>query len=175
MPDLTSQQLTAAVAGAAALALLCLIVTLVLAARLRRLRRQYRLLRGAGAHGDLLETIHRWQQRLDGAESRIEGMATALDHQAERGRSALQRFGMVRFDAFEDMGGRLSFSAAFLDDHGNGMVITSINGRTETRTYAKSIEGLSSEHHLSDEERDAINHALSAKGRVIEDRPAVSR
>jgi hypothetical protein len=39
------------------------------------------------------------------------------------------------------MGGRLSFSAALLDDRGNGLVLTSINSRTETRTYAKGVQG----------------------------------
>jgi hypothetical protein len=72
---------------------------------------------------------------------------------------------MVRYDAFEDMGGRLSFSAALLDDHGNGVVITSINGRTETRTYAKPIVNLKSEHNLSDEERAAIEGAVAGRAK----------
>ena len=46
---------------------------------------------------------------------------------------------LLRYDAFEDVGGRLSFSCAMLDDHGTGVVITSINGRQETRVYAKPI------------------------------------
>jgi hypothetical protein len=59
----------------------------------------------------------------------------------------------------------LSFSAALLDDHGDGLVITSINGRTETRTYAKPIANLRSEHNLSDEERAAIAGAAGSQGR----------
>ena len=70
--------------------------------------------------------------------------------------------GVVRYDAFGDMGGRLSFSAALLDDSGDGLVLTSINGRSETRTYAKALAGLQSEHTLSPEEQQAIRDAQAA-------------
>ena len=66
---------------------------------------------------------------------------------------------VVRYDAFGDMGGRLSFSAALFDDRGDGLVITSINGRSETRTYAKELVGLKSDHTLSPEEEQAIEAA----------------
>ncbi|MHB8510725.1 MAG: DUF4446 family protein [Actinomycetota bacterium] len=75
-------------------------------------------------------------------------------------RRCLQNVGLVRFDAFEDMGGRLSFCAAMLDIDGNGLVITSINGRAETRMYAKPVERGVSKYHLSDEEQAAIRRAL---------------
>ena len=52
-------------------------------------------------------------------------------------RQSLRNVAVVRYDAFGDMGGRLSFSAALLDDIGDGIVLSSINGRGESRTYAK--------------------------------------
>ena len=73
--------------------------------------------------------------------------------------SALRHVSVIRYDAFGDMGGRLSFSAALLDDHGDGLVISSINGWSETRTYAKGLVGLRSEHTLSPEEQEAIETA----------------
>lgn len=76
-------------------------------------------------------------------------------------RRAVTRVGLVRFDAFEDMGGHLSFCAALLDIDGNGVVLTSINGRTETRMYAKPVSGGASKYHLSDEEQEAIRRAVS--------------
>lgn len=81
------------------------------------------------------------------------------------GRSA-RNLGVVRFDAFEDMGGKLSFSAALVDDHGTGVVITSINGRTESRAYAKPIQAGFSEHNLSPEEQRAIADALGQRPKV---------
>ena len=174
MPDLTTHELTIALAAVAALALVSLIVALVSVARLRRVRKQYAFLRGHGEESEILEMMHRWQEKLNGIDVRIDDVASLLHEHTERSQSALQKLGVVRFDAFEDMGGRLSFSAAFLDGRGDGMVVTSINGRTETLTYAKSIERLASEHNLSDEERDAIARAVAGRKRV-EDRPAVSR
>ncbi len=75
---------------------------------------------------------------------------------------ALRHVAVVRYDAFADMGGRLSFSAALLDDQGDGLVLSSINGRSETRTYAKALVGLQSEHTLSPEEHEAITAARQA-------------
>jgi hypothetical protein len=57
------------------------------------------------------------------------------------------------------MGGRLSFSAALLDDAGDGLILTSINGRSETRTYAKGVKAGDSDHSLSPEEQQAIGYA----------------
>ena len=63
---------------------------------------------------------------------------------------------MVRYDAFADMGGHLSWSLALLDDRGDGVVLTSIHGRSDARSYAKSVTSWSSEAQLSPEEEEAI-------------------
>lgn len=81
--------------------------------------------------------------------------------------TALRHVAVVRYDAFGDMGGQLSFTAALLDDSGDGLVITSINGRTEARSYAKGVTAGASELLLSPEETQAIKAALGrspAKG-----------
>jgi hypothetical protein len=72
---------------------------------------------------------------------------------------ALRHLAVVRYDAFGDTGGQLSWSAALLDDHGNGVVLTAIHGRNDTRTYAKSIAAFDCDQPLSPEEADAIAHA----------------
>jgi hypothetical protein len=77
---------------------------------------------------------------------------------AEAG-DALRHLSVVRYDAFGDMGGHLSWSLALLDDAGHGVLLTSIHGRSEARTYAKSISGWSSEQQLSPEEAEAVEHA----------------
>jgi len=74
-------------------------------------------------------------------------------------RDALRHLAVVRYDAFGDMGGHLSWSVALLDDAGHGVVLTSIAGRSEARTYAKSIAGWRCEQQLSPEETEAIDHA----------------
>jgi len=74
---------------------------------------------------------------------------------------SVQRVAVVRYDALEELAGQLSFSAALLDDAADGVVITSINGRTDTRTYAKPIQRGESTFILSDEERRAITKAMA--------------
>lgn len=70
---------------------------------------------------------------------------------------ALQHLAMVRYDAFGDKGGRLSWSMALLDGNGNGVVLTAINARSDARTYAKEIRAFVSEAKLSLEEADVID------------------
>ena len=72
---------------------------------------------------------------------------------------ALRHLSVVRYDAFGDVGGHLSWSLAVLDDAGHGVVLTSIHGRSEARTYAKSISSWTCEQQLSPEEEEAIEHA----------------
>lgn len=81
----------------------------------------------------------------------------------EEAAGALRHLAVVRYDAFEEMGGRLSWSLALLDDGGNGVVLTSIRGRSEARTYAKSVSGWASEQELSPEESEAVAHARMAR------------
>jgi hypothetical protein len=71
-------------------------------------------------------------------------------------RDALRHLAVVRYDAFGDMGGHLSWSLALLDDAGDGVVLTSIHGRSDARSYAKSVNGWTCEQQLSPEESEAI-------------------
>ena len=100
-------------------------------------------------------------------EAAIRQLALGERRLGELAEGAVRNVAVVRFDAFEDMGGRLSFSAALLDGHGDGVVITSINGRQDTRCYAKRVQNGASVHNLSDEERQAIREALTRGGRQI--------
>ena len=87
--------------------------------------------------------------------------AARTDRQEQQGliEGSVRHVGAVRYDAFEDVGGRLSFSCALLDDHGTGVVVTSINGRQDTSVYAKPITAGRSSYNLSVEEEEAIRQA----------------
>ncbi len=73
--------------------------------------------------------------------------------------TTLRHMAVVRYDAFGDMGGHLSWSMALLDDVGDGVVLTSIHGRSDSRTYAKNVASWSAEQQLSPEEQEAIGFA----------------
>jgi hypothetical protein len=85
-------------------------------------------------------------------------------------RGAVQRVGLVRYDAFEDVGGRLSFSCAMLNDEGDGVLVTSINGRQDTRVYAKPVHRGESMHNLSAEESAAVREAMLGPRQKVEAR-----
>jgi hypothetical protein len=72
---------------------------------------------------------------------------------------AVRDMAIVRYDALEEMSGQLSFSVALLNALGDGVVMTSINGRSETRTYAKIIVGGHGAQQLSPEEEQAVRAA----------------
>lgn len=77
---------------------------------------------------------------------------------------ALRDVGLVRYDALNEMSGQMSFSLALLNAAGDGMVISSINGRAETRTYAKTVKTGEGTQELSPEESAAIRSAKMGLG-----------
>jgi hypothetical protein len=104
-------------------------------------------------------------QRLERAIRALHGTDKKQQQQIE---GSVRNVALLRYDAFEDVGGRLSFSCALLDDQGNGVVLTSINGRQETRVYAKPVTQGTSSHNLSLEEDEAIRRALGGRQAAVE-------
>ena len=123
--------------------------------------------KGGRRLADDRQAVHLLSQHDDSIvrlRAAVRQLAGEQRRQADMMMSAVQRIGLVRYDAFEDMGGHLSFSAALLDAGGDGIVITSINGRQDTRCYAKPVEAWTSRHNLSEEEEAAIQQALTSSG-----------
>src|SRR5512141_3338442 len=75
----------------------------------------------------------------------VEGLRGEVQALRVEAADALRHLAVVRYDAFGDMGGHLSWSVALLDDGGHGVVLTSIHGRSEARTYATTISPCSRE------------------------------
>jgi len=77
---------------------------------------------------------------------------------------ALRDIAVVRYDALNEMSGALSFSLALLNAMGDGVVLSSINGRAETRTYAKTVLAGKGGQELSPEEAQAVHSARLGTG-----------
>lgn len=77
---------------------------------------------------------------------------------------ALRDVAIVRYDALQEMSGQLSFSLALLNALGDGVVLSSINGRAETRTYAKPVRAGKGVQELSPEEAQAVHSARLGTG-----------
>lgn len=139
-----------------------LVVVVALAVQVGRLRRTYDALVAGDEEVGFEQAIGR--HTAAAREMRTEAQLLREELTVARAdlSAALRHVAVVRYDAFSDLGGALSFSAALLDDAGDGLVLTSINGRSETRTYAKGVQGGRSEAALSPEEQDAIDRARVA-------------
>jgi hypothetical protein len=160
---LPAERLTLLVYLALAASLVLAVAVAVLAARLRAVRRTYATLLAGGDGGeDLLAAVARQVE----ATERLRGKLNLVGRETAQLRQRVSRLvgtvGLTRYDAFDDAGGQLSYSAAFLDEAGDGVVLSTLNGRAETRSYAKPVRGGRSDHHLSDEERAAIAIAMGA-------------
>jgi len=160
---LPAERLTLLVYLALAASLALGVAVAVLAARLRAVRRTYATLLAGGAGGeDLLAAVARQVE----ATERLRGKLNLVGRETAQLRQHVSNLvgtvGLTRYDAFPEVGGHLSWSAAFLDEAGDGVVLSAINGRSETRSYAKPVRGGRSGHNLSDEERAAIAMAMGA-------------
>ena len=80
--------------------------------------------------------------------------------------STFQKVGMVKYDAFHEMGGKLSFSLALLDQKDDGFIINAMHSREGCYTYIKEILNGNSIIILADEEREALNIALGKKEKI---------
>lgn len=133
----------------------------ILTRNLIKIQRQITVLSKGSEGANILEIINR---HLELENELSQDVARLYDNQAITSkvlRTAVQKVGIERFNAFAGSGGEMSFSLALLNDHGNGAVLSCIQGRNESRVYAKPvIEGRSTQV-LSKEEIKAIEKALT--------------
>jgi hypothetical protein len=150
----------ALVVAALTVSLLALLLAIVALLRLRRLRRDAALL-AAGDDGEsFVSAVARKTEQVEALRLEVDDLSALLARTRTELADAIRHVSVVRYDAFGDMGGRLSFSAAMLDDGGDGLVLTSIHGRAETRSYIKGVKSGTSEATLSPEEQQAVSFAM---------------
>ena len=140
------------------------LVTTILAIRASRdaasVKRRFRDLLD-GARGENLETLlhNHLSERLR-MEDEFKDLVDRTKDLEAKMRRTKRHVGVVRYDAFEDVGGEQSFALAIYDDNGDGALLTSLVGRTDCRVYCKSLEGGSSDRSLSGEEQRAMEAAV---------------
>jgi outer membrane murein-binding lipoprotein Lpp len=101
----------------------------------------------------------RTARRVSELPTDVQGLRAEVHALRTEVSDALRHLAVVRYDAFGDMGGHLSWSLALLDDAGNGVVLTSIHGRSDARTYAKNVSDWTCDQQTSPEEEEAIKFA----------------
>ncbi len=151
--------------AALSVAALAVVAATVLYRRVRQLRRDQEAVLGPGEQRDLVAHAHELQRRVDEFAARLEALEGKLalglaDFETQLA-SCLDRHGLVRYDAYNEMSGRQSTSLALLDRAGNGVVLSSIVHREQARLYAKRMIGGKPDVPLSPEEERCVEEALA--------------
>ena len=147
--------------GLAALSLALVVWLALLQRSVSGLRRRLRLVLPEGGSATLDQVLERQLERVETLAQRLDAV-NKLQHELEElTHRTIQKVGIVRYNPFADSGGDQSFAIALLDSLGNGVVISSLHSRAETRVFAKPVQAGRSRYPLSDEEQDAIKKALA--------------
>jgi hypothetical protein len=131
--------------------------------------------RGPEGRTSLIEATQRNTERTEVIAEEIadlralvaDGMKTRKEQPGSAAQSSLSNVALVRYDAFGEMSGRMSFSLALLDEHGDGVTISAIAGPGDTRVYAKAVAGGRGEHELSPEEQQAVSSAVAKRRSLL--------
>jgi hypothetical protein len=163
--DLGSYSTSTLVVVALGVAVLALLTAVGGYLRLSRIQARYRIL-WAGGEQDLVAVLSHQAGQIVQLHGELERLRVGVSRAAGDVQQSLRHVAVVRYDAVGEMAGRLSFSAAIIDDHGDGLVISSVQALGESRSYAKGILGGISEITMTPEEQQALAAARNGKGAV---------
>jgi Protein of unknown function (DUF4446) len=130
--------------------------------RLQRFHRNQHIIMGSRGNVDIVEHVSSMDDKLANMRVALEDLTlVARDHDV-RIDGTLARIGVVRFDAYHDLGGRQSAAVAFLNGLGNGVVITTVVSRDFARMYVKLLKDGAPDIPLAPEETEAVEQARGA-------------
>lgn len=136
------------------------IILLVVLKDLNKLEKRYKKLT-RGVDGKNLEELFLDKvERIEANEELVKETMQQCEKLQKDIQLCIQKFSIIRYKAFEDVGSDLSFSIALLDSNNDGILITSIYGRHESVTYAKPVDRGISRYELSDEEITVLKLAM---------------
>lgn len=141
-----------------ALLAVTLLIVLWMSAQLIRVRARVAVVPDDGDVLGLLRRIDNDLAHLDHAVTNMEPRLAAVEKKLPE---AISYTGVVSYDAFGDITGNLSRSIALLDREGNGIIISLLVGRSETRFFTKLVRSSADGEPLSPEEEAAVSQALS--------------
>lgn len=147
----------------AALNLILLLIIVIQYVRIGRIRKSMNRLLTGTSGANLEEGMHRILDQLDDVKKMQRDQQFHINRLSQRVASQCSNVAVVRYNAFGEMGSDFSFSIAIVDDAKNGVVITSIFGREDSRVYAKPLTAGVSTYPLSEEEQAAIRKAIGSQ------------
>lgn len=139
---------------------LLLIITFVQSIKLRGLRKKYLQFMKPGEQ-DIEKLLINQINQLEVTEGQIKNLNEKYFKLDKKLENAFQKVGLVRYNAFNDLGGNLSFAIALLNSKNDGFLINGIHGREGSYTYVKTIENGQPSAQVSNEEKEALKQAIN--------------
>ncbi|MGC8667434.1 MAG: DUF4446 family protein [Chthonomonadales bacterium] len=136
-----------------------MLIVCLLYLRVGRLNRLYLRLTRNTSGGNIEEILIGYMDTVRQVEARLARMEERVEELARVQKTCLQRIGVVRFDAFEEVGGKQSFAVVLANAQDDGVVLSSVYSRRDVRIYAKFLHAGKPSHPLTDEEREALDQA----------------
>jgi hypothetical protein len=147
--------------GLLAAALALLVITIVILLKFARLNKRYAKFMQGNTARSLEEDIVRLYEDTKYTKLAAENNRKDIDILYGKAARAFQKVGLVKYDAFNQMGGKLSFSLALLDEEDNGFVLNSVHSTEGCYSYTKEITGGESTVLLGEEEKQALDMAMA--------------
>ncbi len=149
--------------GLAALVVILMILMIVNVVQMSKLKKNYKIFMTGKNAKTLEDTLIKRLDQVD--ELMVANKANEKNIKAlfQNMQLTYQKMGLVKYDAFHEMGGKLSFSLAMLDMKNNGFIISAMHTREGCYTYIKEIVDGNSIIVLSEEDQEALNQAMSVK------------
>ena len=157
---LGNMDLTYLFIGAFATIFLLLIVTIVLCVNLGRLSKKYKKFMGGKNAKSLEKDIMGLYEDNRLIKASMEKNRKDIENLYRKLGGAFQKIGIVKYDAFNQMGGQLSFSLALLDENDNGFILNSVHSAEGCYSYTKEIKNGLCDISLGDEEKKALDMAM---------------
>lgn len=146
--------------GLVIVVLILLILTIVNIVQMKKLKKGYKtFMTGKGAK-NLEDTLIKRLNQVDELIASNNENRNNIEELFSNMQLTYQKMGLIKYDAFHEMGGKLSFSLAMLDKRNNGFIINAMHTREGCYTYIKEIIDGNSIIVLSEEEQKALDRAM---------------
>lgn len=154
--------------GLAAICLVLLIMVIVALIQIHKFKKKYNKFMLGKDGGSLEEDIMTLYDDNKYMKRSIDANRENIKQLFEKHRTTFQKIGLVRYDAFKEMGGKLSFALVLLDEINDGFIINSVHSSDGCYSYTKRIKNGDSQIALSNEERAAVERAMSGDASDME-------
>lgn len=146
--------------GLIVLILILFIICIVTLVKLNKLKKRYEAFMLGEDAKSMEKEITSLFSDMNYLKNAVDKNAKEIRHIYKRLETTYQKLGIIKYDAFKQMGGRLSFSLALLDENNDGFVLNSVHSSDGCYTYTKEIKDGSCQITLGKEEQQALDMAM---------------